>query len=181
VLSSNPGHFEPFGMETISLSRQAAAIPQLILVGAADAVAGTQRPYAYFRRHLDRGAPWTFVVQNNAPHCCIMNAKALVLAWLDEVLARRPARATAWHGFIETTPSAATDCPGQSPPVRSSWCRGTHDAWAGGNWSVTRATIDRRATPPPGMMPAGWLPTDVFAKALLSFVTQPEDPVTLPP
>jgi len=52
----------------------------------ADAVSGTQRPYAYFQRYFDQGASWTFVVQNRVPHCCIMNAKALILGWLDAVL-----------------------------------------------------------------------------------------------
>jgi len=39
----------------------------------------------YFQRHFDQGAPWTFVVQNMVPHCCIMNAKALILGWLEPV------------------------------------------------------------------------------------------------
>ena len=73
-------------VETICLSRTAAAIPHLILTGSADAVSGTQRPYAYFQRYFDQGASWTFVVQNRVPHCCIMNAKALILGWLDAVL-----------------------------------------------------------------------------------------------
>ena len=46
----------------------------MILAGSADAVSGTERPYAYFRRHFDQGAPWTFLVQNKVPRCCIMNA-----------------------------------------------------------------------------------------------------------
>ena len=46
--STDPGHSDPLGMDTISLSPTAAAIPQLILSGSADAVSGTQRPYAYF-------------------------------------------------------------------------------------------------------------------------------------
>src|SRR5947208_15103322 len=50
-IPTHPGHFDPLGMDTVTLSRKAAAIPQLILVGSADAVSGTQRPYDYFRRH----------------------------------------------------------------------------------------------------------------------------------
>jgi dienelactone hydrolase len=181
VIPTNPGHFEPLGVDTITLSPKAASIPQLILTGSADAVSGTQRPYAYFRRYFDQGAPWTFVVQNKAPHCCIMNAKALILRWLDAVLAQGATRASGWHGFIETSPSEAIDCPDQSPPVRSSWCRSTKDEWGGANWSVNTATIERIPNPPQGMIPSGWLPTEAFAKQWVSFVTQPEHPVTLPP
>lgn len=143
IIPTAPGHFDPLGMDTIHLSPTAAAIPQLILTGSADAVSGTQRPYAYFRRHFDQGAPWTFVVQ--APHCCIMNAKALILEWLDAVVVKKATRATGWYGFIETKPSEAMDCPDQSsPPARPSWCRSPKDTWGGANWSVNTATIERR-------------------------------------
>ena len=181
VIPTNPGHFDPLGMDTIKLSPKAAAIPQLILAGSADAVSGTQRPYDYFRRYFDQGASWTFVVQNNAPHCCIMNAKALILEWLDAVVIQGATRDTGLYGFIETRPSEATDCPAQSVPVRRSWCRSTKDTWGGANWSVDAATIERRPSASQGMMPAGWLPTDMFAKQWVSFVTQPEHPVTMPP
>ena len=60
VIATNPGHFDPLGMETIGLSPLAATIPQLILAGSADAVSGTQRPYAYFRRYFDQGAPLSY-------------------------------------------------------------------------------------------------------------------------
>jgi hypothetical protein len=182
VIPTDPGHFDPLGVDTISLSPKAAAIPHLILTGSADAVSGTQRPYAYFRKYFDQDAPWTFVVQNRSPHCCIMNAKALILEWLNAVVVRRVTRAaTGRYGFIETRPSETTDCPDQTPPVRSSWCRSTKDTWGGENWSVSSARIERRPTPPQGMMPAGWLPTEAFAKRWLSFVTKSEHPVTLPP
>ena len=181
VVSTNPGHFDPLGMDTIRLPRTAGAIPQLILAGSADAVSGTQRPYEYFRRHFDQGAPWTFVVQNKAPHCCIMNAKDLILQWLDAVVVRGATRANGWYGFIETRPSDGTDCPDQAPPIRPSWCRSTTDGWGGDNWSVTTATVAPRPSSHQGMVPAGWLPTERFAKQWVSFVTQREHPVTLPP
>lgn len=182
VVATNPGHFDPLGMDTIALSPRAAAIPQLILAGGADAVSGTERPYAYFRRHFDRGAPWTFVVQNLAPHCCIMNAKALILEWLDVVVGRRPGRTAGAYGFITTTPTLASDCPGQTAPIRTSWCRGTKDTWGGTNWSVTGATSRGRQAAPPGMMlPAGRLPTRAFARHWRTFVTRAQHPVTMPP
>jgi dienelactone hydrolase len=181
VVSTAPGHFDPLGVDTISLSAKAIALPHLILTGSSDAVSGTQRPYEYFRRHFDQGAPWTFVVQNKAPHCCIMNAKSLILRWVDAVVVQRLTRATGWYGFITNRPSEAIDCPGQSAPVRPSWCRSTKDTWGGANWSVSAATSARRPDPPHEMMPAGWLPTQTFAKQWVSFVTRPEHPVTIPP
>jgi dienelactone hydrolase len=181
VIPTDPGHFDPLGVDTISLSPQAAEIPHLILVGSSDAVSGTERPYAYFRKYFDQGSPWTFVVQNRAPHCCILNAKGLILEWVDAVVVQRLRRMTGQYGFIETRPSEATDCPDQSPPVRSSWCRSTRDTWGGENWSVNTATIEQRPNPPKGMRPSGWLPTEKFAKQWIGFVTQPEHPVTLPP
>jgi len=69
AIASHPGHFEPLGVDTIKLSSKAASIPQLIVVGSDDAITGTERPYAYFRKYFDQGAPWTFVVQNKTPHC----------------------------------------------------------------------------------------------------------------
>ena len=181
VIPTVPGHFDPLGMDTIKLSPKAAAIPQLILTGSADAVSGTERPYAYFRRYFDSGAPWTFVVQNGVPHCCMINAKSLVLEWLDGVAIQGRRRKVGAYGFFEIRPSEATDCPGQSPPVRPSWCRSTPDTWGGANWSVRAATIERGPNPPRSMMPAGWLPTDAFAKQWVSFVTQVDHPVTMPP
>jgi dienelactone hydrolase len=180
VIATNPGHFEPFGVNTIVLSPGAAAIPHLVMVGSADAVSGTERPYAYFRRHAAGNTRWTFVVQNRAPHCCIMNAKTLILAWLEAVVQGRT-RSGERYGFIRATPTTDTDCPGQSAPVRASWCRAATDAWGGANWSVEAATIGRSAHPPPGMLWAGWLPSEVFARQWVSFVTAPEHPVTLPP
>jgi dienelactone hydrolase len=180
-IPTHPGHFDPLGMDTITLLSRAAAIPQLILVGSADAVSGTQRPYDYFRRHFDKGAPWTFVVQNQVPHCCIMNAKALMLEWLDAVVVRTLTRATGRYGFIAMEPTDATGCPGQTAPVRTSLCLGPKDTWDGQNWSVSSALVEKRMVARQGMMPAGWLPTDAFAQHWKSFVTESQHSVTMPP
>ena len=180
-IPTHPAHGDPFGMDTLTLPREAAAIPQLILVGSADAVSGTQRPYDYFRRHFDEGAPWTFVVQNRVPHCCIMNAKALMLEWLNAVVVRRLTRATGRYGFIAIEPTDATGCPGQTVPVRTSLCLGSKDDWGGQNWSVSSASVERRLVPSQGLMPAGWLPTDAFGQHWKSFVTQSQHSVTMPP
>jgi hypothetical protein len=180
VISTNAGQFEPLGVDTIALSPRAATIPQLILTGSADAVSGTTRPYAYFRKYFDQGAPWSFVVQNETPHCCVINAKALVLEWLDAVAVRRVMRSrnTGSYGFIRTTPSEMEDCPNPRPALVPPWCHSMQDTWGGTNWSVAAATIHRDPSPPEGMIPAGWLPTRKFAKQWLSFVRQREHPVT---
>jgi len=142
------------------------------------AITGTQRPYAYFRKHFDQGAPWTFVIQNRTPHCCIINAKALVLQWLDAVVVQELTPATGQYGFIKTAPSETEDCPDPCPPGAPIWRRGTKDAWGGTNWSVMDAIADRRLNPPEGMMSAGWLPTREFAEQWVSFANQAQHPVT---
>jgi len=177
VIASDPGHFEPLGMDTIDLA-SAATIPQLVLAGSADAISGTTRPYAYFKRHFERGAPWTFVVQNAVPHCCIINAKALVLRWLDAVVIQRLTRAQGSYGFVKIAPSTIDECPAPYPPPKPIWCRGTKDVWGGENWSVTQAAISNRDEPPPGMQSAGWLPTQAFAKDWRAFVTKAAHAIT---
>jgi hypothetical protein len=141
VIAGNPGHGDPMGVDTITLSPKAVLIPQLVLAGSDDRITGTQRPYAYFRKYFDQGGPWTFVVQNKVPHCCIINAKALVLQWLDAVVVRRLTRSTGSYGFIKTRESEGGDCPKSAAPI---WCRGPKDTWGGANWLVSAAGVDRR-------------------------------------
>jgi hypothetical protein len=178
VIAAHPGH-NPLGLETIDLSPKAMAIPQMIIAGSTDRITGTERPYAYFRKHFDRGAPWTFVVQNKTPHCCVINAKGLVLNWLDATAVQRLTRGreTEWYGFVRTAAETTEGCPNLFPPAVPIWCHGAKDTWGGGNWSVTAATTGRRQ-PSPDMTPSGWLPTREFAKRWLSFVAQTEHPVT---
>jgi hypothetical protein len=178
IVATDPGHFEPLGMETINLSSKAAAIAQFVLVGSDDAVSGTQRPYDYFLRHFEKGAPWTFGVQNRVPHCCVINAKPLVLQWLDAVAIRGLTRATGSYGFIQTRPSEADECPKPLPPAKPIWCRGATDSWRGANWMIAAAEVDRRPNPPKGMMPSGWLPDRKFASLWKTFVTKPAHPIT---
>ena len=179
VIAAHAGH-NPLGLETIDLSHKATAIPQLILAGSTDRITGTERPYAYFRKYFDRGAPWTFIVQNRTPHCCVINAKALVLNWLEAAAVERltRGRGTESHGFIRTVAETREGCPNLFPPAVPIWCHGTKDTWGGENWSVSTATTGRDQNPPQGMRPAGWLPTREFARRWLSFVTQTEHPVT---
>jgi hypothetical protein len=130
------------------------------------------------RKYFEQGSPWTFVVQNKVPHCCAINAKALVLDWLDAVVVQRLTRSTGWYGFIKTVQSDINECPDPFPPAKPIWCRGAKDSWGGANWSVSAATFNHRRNVPSAALPAGWLPTRRFADEWRSFVSQLEHPVT---
>src|SRR5258706_10185230 len=156
-------------MDNVRLPAAAIFVPELILAGGADKVSGTQRPYDYFRQYRDRGAPWAFLVQNKTPHCCIINAKALILAWLEEIIKLRQPSATkplrkvddskGWSGFIRT---CAADI---------------HDDWGSSTWDVCGASIQPvgRAAPS-DKIPAGWLPSRRVAMEWLEFTKLPVHP-----
>jgi len=170
AIPADASQFSPLGIDTVTLSLEALAVPQLILVGGADHVSGTERPYEYFRKYFKEGAPRAFVIQNKTPHCCIINAKRLILLWLNVILEgrlqangvlRRVAGNRGWNAFI-----AAHDS-------------GTKDDWGTRTSEVREAKIRRpRSAPPNGVIPAGWLPTHRVAKEWLPFVKQPEHAVT---
>src|ERR1039457_6458054 len=80
---ANPAHYDPVGIDNVSLPAAAVFVPELIIAGGADKIAGTQKPYDYFRSYGERGAPWAFVLQNKTLHCCVTNAKPLILLWLS--------------------------------------------------------------------------------------------------
>lgn len=132
-IPTDPGHYDPVGVDTVRLPPEGLAVPELIMVGGADQVSGTQRPYDYFRLYRDRGAPWVFLVQNRTPHCCIINTKSLVLAWLDQIIKLREPSPSAplrkiddsrgWVGYIRT---CASD---------------VHDDWGTPIWNVCDASI----------------------------------------
>jgi hypothetical protein len=105
-----PGQYDPLGMDTIELSREAIRKPQLIIANGSDNVNGTERPYAYFRKYFDQGAPWRFVVQNRTPHCCLQNAQTLILDWLHGVLTTEPkTKGAGDHGYLTVELSQVTD------------------------------------------------------------------------
>jgi dienelactone hydrolase len=169
-----PGHFEPLGIDTVKLPAEALAIPQLIIANGGDKVCGTQRPYQYFQRYYERGAPWTFIVQNNIPHCCIGNAKKLILTWLEAVIKlRRPtarskplhpvSRRSGWTALFKAESTA------------------TKDEWGVQTWNMVDVNIQplsrvRRAP----LMTAGWLPTREAAHAWLSFVKATHSVISQP-
>ena len=129
VIPTGAGQFDPLGLDTIDLSPQAATVPQMIITGSADAVSGTSRPYAYFRKYFDQGAPWVFVTQNTIPQCCAINAKGLVLQWLELILRGPRTRTGGWYGFITREPSRLDDCPNPRPVLVPPSCHAAHDTW----------------------------------------------------
>jgi len=170
-IPTDPGHHDPVGVDNVQLPAPALAVPELILAGGADKVCGTQRPYDYFRLYRERGAPWTFLVQNKTPHCCIINTKPLLLAWLDEIIKmRRPSPTKplrriddgrGWVGFIRTCPADV------------------HDTWGSATWDACDASIQPVGKAAPnGKIPAGWLPSRRVATEWLAFIKQPTHPTT---
>jgi dienelactone hydrolase len=159
-----PGNVEPLGINTVELPEEALAIPQLIIANGGDNVCGTQRPYEYFQRYYGRGAPWTFVVQNNIPHCCIGNAKTLILTWLEAIIKlRQPAaesntlqpvsRRSGWFAYFKTELTASKD------------------DWGQPTWNMVDVQIQPLGeVKSERSMTAGWLPTRSVLNAWLSFV-----------
>jgi dienelactone hydrolase len=152
-----PGQYEPLGMDTIALSPQALRAPQLVIANGADSVNGTERPYGYFKRYFDQGAPWTFVVQNRTPHCCLRNAESLILEWLRGVLAGNlEKRGAGAFGYI--TPEFSE--------VRDEWKQPVFNVRSA---RVAQSPADAKKDE----LSAGWLPSSGFAVEWLNFERRP--------
>ncbi len=130
---------------------------------------GRERPYDYFSRHHERGAPWVFVVQNGIPHCCVINAKSLILEWLDEMMKlRRPASDAplrridddrGWTGFMK--------------PCESD----RNDTWGEPDWNVCDGSVQTaHVRTPPDEIAGAWLPTRRLALDWLGFIRQQKHP-----
>jgi dienelactone hydrolase len=169
AILTNPGQTDPYGMKDLNLGDAALAVPQFVIVGGIDDRGGTQRPYDYFRRHRARGAPWVFLVQNGIPHCCIINAKALILEWLAEVMKLRepasdkPLRSIndneGWYGFIRPCDAAR------------------RDHWGEPLWNVCDASLQPAHRPmPPAQVAGAWLPTHRLAMDWLTFIRAQKHP-----
>ena len=169
AILANPGQGVPYGMETVNLSDDAVVVPQFIIVGAIDNRGGTQRPYEYFRRHWVRGAPWTFLVQNGIPHCCVINVKALILEWLDEVTQARKSSSGSFDATIDTHR-------GWTGYIRSCSTDRT-DSFREHLWNACAASIKPvKSKPPAYEVPAAWLLSRRLAMGWLTFIQQKEHP-----
>lgn len=170
AILSAPGHFEPLGIDTVNLDTQALAVPELIIAGGADNVTGTARPYLYFRKYRDLGAPWAFVVQNKSPHCCTANAKSLILHWLEVVIKQRGSSSSGalgtmnqGNGWLAYVKTRETD---------------TRDSFGLRTFEVIGAKIEEsKSIAPQGWIAAGWLPNHAIAKQWLLFVQQEQHPI----
>jgi hypothetical protein len=172
AILSSPGHYEPLGIDTVELSSESIRVPQLIIAGGADKVSGTARPYQYFRKYRDRGAPWAFIVQNGSPHCCTANAKHLILSWLEAVVKGRDSREATplrevdqrvgWLSFFKPKPTEIADSFG----LRT--------------FEATAARIEKIYSwknTSQGWESAGWLPNRAVANEWLAFVKQKHHPI----
>lgn len=169
AILANPGQTEPYGMKDMNLDPAALAVPQFIITGGIDDRGGTERPWDYFSRHRSRGAPWVFLVQNGISHCCVINAKALILEWLDEIAKLRQPASNAtlraisvtkgWNGFIR--------------PCEN----GKRDTWGGPDWNVCDASIQPVRLPAPtGQVAGAWFPSHRLASDWLMFIREPKHP-----
>ncbi len=156
-----PGQYEPLGMDTIELPAEALRAPQLIIANGGDQVNGTERPYGYFRKYFERGARWTFAVQNRTPHCCLQNAKELILSWVRGVLLQ-----VGGDRFGYLTPVTAE--------VVDTWKRPVFNA-------RSARVAGRRGMAREGEIEAGWLPSAEFAGEWLSFERRAEPPAIWKP
>ena len=157
-----PGQYEPLGMDTIELSKDAIRMPQLIIANGGDNINGTKRPYEYFKKYFDQGAPWTFVVQNRTPHCCLQNAQPLILDWLRGVLTTAPQTWGAGrHGYFSAEVSKVAD------------------EWKNPVFDATSARASKKiGKPGANELSAGWLPSSAFAEMWLAFVRR-ADPIAI--
>ena len=159
-----PGQYEPLGMDTIELGREAIHKPQLLIAGGADDHVGTERPYRYFRKYFDRGAPWTFAIQNRTPHCCLQNAQDLILEWLNDVLGTTAAGMRSGRfGYLTVQKTNIA-------------------VWKQHTFNATGARVSAEACQPRQKeLCAGWLPSRVFAEDWLQFVLRPRPIATWVP
>jgi predicted esterase len=169
AILTNPGQTDPDNIDKISLDAKGVAVPILIIVGGVDTVSGTVKPYDFYKRYQPQGAPWIYLVQNNVPHCCIIDSKSFMLDWLQEVIESRhpdpkkplsPVNWNAgWYGSIQP-------------------CEPTYkDHWGLSLWNVCDAHVERAGKPLPSQeMPAGIFPTESLAREWLAYVKQPNHP-----
>jgi hypothetical protein len=169
AILTNPGQTDPENVDKITLDDKGVAVPELIIVGGVDTVAGTVKPYDFYKRHRAQGAPWVYLVQNKIPHCCINDTKSFILDWLQEVIQVRhpdPQKPlspmnlkTGWYGSIQPC-----------KPVYK-------DHWGLPLWDVCDAHVEHAAKALPSQeMPSGFFPTESLAREWLAYIKQPDHP-----
>lgn len=191
VIAYAPGQYEPLGMDTIDLPKQAFNVPQLIIANGADNINGTTRPYIYFQRYRRQGAPFTFVIQNRTPHCCVTNVTSLVLLWVDAVIRERQPTSSqsplhaidqkqSWIGWQEVEDSGTKDHwhtkVWNVSTAKASFLR--EESPNGSTQEILLSNVGDENVPPAGELVASWLPSSRFAHAWLAFEEAREHPIT---
>jgi len=191
VIAFAPGQYEPLGMDAIELPKKALDVPQLIIANGADHVNGTARPYIYFQKYRQQGAPLTFVIQNRTPHCCVANVVPLMLIWLDAVIRERQAPSSEsplcpvnqQQGLIGGLEVEDSD-------VKDEWHTKAWNVRSAEAEGATRKNEDRPISeillpntndenvPSNGKLVRSWLPSKTFANYWLEFEQTKEQPIT---
>ena len=187
-----PGQGDPVGMDTVTLKGNALYVPQLIIVNGSDTVVGTARPYAYFEQYRKLGAPLTFLIQNQTPHCCVANVVPLVLEWLGEVVhLRKPAadgrplrridHQAGWIGILNVRDSGAREELWHAKiwnAVGAEIGPATHQPGSpDSGLELPRAPTDAQVPRSGTLLPA-WLPSRRFAGLWQVFARQEAHPLT---
>jgi hypothetical protein len=169
AILTNPGQTDPENVDNVTLDEKGVAVPELIIVGGRDTVGGTVKPYNFYKRYRPQGAPWVYLVQNNIPHCCVINTKSFMLGWVQEVIRARhpnPKRPlspmnlnSGWYGSIR--------------PCETVY----KDHWGLPLWNVCDAHVERTEKALPSQeMPAGFFPTESLAREWVSYIEQQDHP-----
>ncbi len=153
-----------FDLDNVQVSQAAAQIPMLILAGATDIAAGTQRPYNLFLRGWNQGAPWGFGVEN-LNHCCTDSVNTVMIPWVTALMSNNVQPSAS--GALKLRPLDAT----VSPSVRYTCTPdGLFDAIGWQDCGITEASILPSTSGGPQV---GWLPDQSTANAWLSWVLAP--------
>jgi dienelactone hydrolase len=191
VIAFAPGQYEPLGMDTIDLPKKALDVPQLIIANGADNVNGTARPYIYFQKYRQQGAPLTFVIQNRVPHCWVSNVVPLMLIWLDAVMRERQPTSSesrlrpvnqkqGWIGRLEVEDSGVKDeWHAKSWNVRGAWAEPvTHKDEDGPISEILVSNTGDEKVPSNGKLVRSWLPSKAFANCWVEFERTKQHPIT---
>lgn len=183
-----PDAEDPVGIDTVTLSAKALAVPQLIIANGADKVVGTARPYAYFEQYRKLGAPLTFLIQNRTPHCCVANIVPVTLAWLSDVVRQRVGAAgeglrpvdprLEWLGRLQVRESGVNE---EDPPVKVWNAVGAEISSPSGTVAprggldLPRRPEDKQVPSVARLLPA-WMPSQAFAQIWLAFARMENHP-----
>ena len=144
----HPGHGDALGIDTAQIGPSAHSIPQFVLTGSTDAVAGTKKPFEYFLRLYKKRAAVVFAIDPEAKHCCFRGAEPLILSWLSDQL-RPSTPQNSVCGFFD-----------------ADWTD-TRDTWGFRTFRVKKAVVTQKKST---LKPAGCFASSDTAQKWLEFV-----------